>query len=136
MGNKGFFSVMLAVLGVSMLLFSVSIQDNSFNTNYYAEFISDNEMQYLYINNLLTAHISEYFESFDSCNFGLPDFILFMGEHELEYCENFTSPGFNCNITFNSITQKAGLIVFDISINQAFCAHCNIISNTYLIQNC
>ena len=116
--NKGFFSVILAVAGVALLLFNISVP--TYTSNNYPEFITKNEMQYLYLNNLVTKHMADYFVSTPGCDFDFVGFKDYLNSNSASFCENFSSEFFKCSVEVVSVFQESGKISTSLSINNSF----------------
>ncbi|MDD4983302.1 MAG: hypothetical protein PHH82_00485 [Candidatus ainarchaeum sp.] len=116
--SKGFFSVILAVAGVALLLFNISIP--TYTSNNYPEFITKNEMQYLYLNNVITKQMADYFISTPGCDFDFVGFKDYLNSNAASFCENFSSEFFKCDIKVVTVFQKFGLTNVTLSINNSF----------------
>jgi len=118
--KSGFFSVIIVLVGISLLLFNVA--HNAQTPNYYPEFISKNEMQYLYLNNIVTRYIAESFESYESCDFDFNAFKIDFESKQSSFCDDFNDSSFLCDVKINSIALaidpvKTVSVVLDINNN-------------------
>jgi len=117
-GNRGFFSVILAVVGVAIMLFNISIP--TYSSNDYPEFITKNEMHYLYLNNLITKQMADYFVSTPGCEFDAIGFKDYLVSNNFSFCENFNSGFFKCDVTIVTVFPKFGITGVTLSITNSF----------------